>query len=308
MSRAMSHFFRALEQAEQDRAARREPAPADVAAPIAEAPAAATVATPPPPPPPLPAAADVDDLAHVDPHLVSLLDPTAAEADQYRVLRHAVESRRRTNGLTVVGVSSPGVGDGKTLTAINLAGALAQAHEHRVLLIDADLRRPSVARALALTGTAGLVDALVDPAIRLEAVAHVRPPFEVSVLPAGRATSAPYELLKSARLGELLDAARDRYDYVVVDTPPVVPFPDFRLINRWIDGCFLVLAAHHTRRRLVEEALDVLDPATLLGLVFNRDDGPMAAYRGRAYARPGTVRALPGRRRWRGWGATGRTA
>jgi capsular exopolysaccharide synthesis family protein len=306
MSRVMSHFFRALEQAEQDRAVRGQAPAAGAPEPRPEAAAAVTVA-PPPPPPPLPAA-DVDDLAHVDPHLVSLLDPTAAEADQYRVLRHAVESRRRTGGLTVVGVSSPGVGDGKTLTAINLAGALAQAHEHRVLLIDADLRRPAVARALALTGTVGLVDALIDPAIGLEAVAQARPPFELSVLPAGRATSTPYELLKSVRLGELLDAARARYDYVVVDSPPVVPFPDFRLINRWIDGCFLVLAAHHTRRRLVEEALDVLDPATLLGLVFNRDDGPMAAYRGRAYARPGPVRSLSGLRRWRGWGATGRTA
>lgn len=305
----MSHFFRALEQAEQDRAARREPAAAGVDEPVPETVAAVTVSPPPmPAPPPPPLVADVDDLAEVDPHLVSLLDPTAAEADQYRVLRHAVESRRRASGLTVVGVSSPGVGDGKTLTAINLAGALAQAHEHRVLLIDADLRRPAVARALALTGTAGLVDALIDPAIGLDAVAQGRPPFDLSVLPAGRRTSTPYELLKSARLGELLDAARARYDYVVVDTPPVVPFPDFRLISRWIDGCFLVLAAHHTRRRLVEEALDVMDPAKLLGLVFNRDDGPMAAYRGRAYARSADVKGLPGLRRWRGWGATRRTA
>ena len=302
----MSHFFRALEQAEQDRAARREPAVAGTPEPVPEPVAAVTV--PPPVPAPSQPIAAVDDLADVDPHLVSLLDPTAAEADQYRVLRHAVESRRRATGLTVVGVSSPGVGDGKTLTAINLAGALAQAHEHRVLLIDADLRRPAVARSLALTGTVGLVDALVDPAIGLDVVAQARPPFELSVLPAGRGTSTPYELLKSVRLGELLDAARSRYDYVVVDTPPVVPFPDFRLINRWIDGCFLVLAAHHTRRSLVEEALDVLDPATLLGLVFNRDDGPMAAYRGRAYARSAAVKGVPGLRRWRGWGATRRIA
>jgi capsular exopolysaccharide synthesis family protein len=260
-----------------------------------------------------PAATVDDDSVGVDPHLVSLLDPTAPEADQYRVLRHTVESRRRTNGLTVVGVSSPGVGDGKTLTALNLAGALAQAHEHRVLLIDADLRRPSVARSLAMTGGAGLVDALADPALRLQDVVRSRPPFALSVLAAGRATSAPYELLKSARLGELLDAARSHYDYVVVDTPPVVPFPDFRLINRRLDGCFLVLAAHHTRRSLVEEALDVLDPATLLGLVFNRDDGPLAAYRGRAYAGAGTGHAGsanggPRVPRWRGWRAWGRVA
>jgi capsular exopolysaccharide synthesis family protein len=323
MTADMSHFFRALEQAELDRAARRESTGQEPAEPVAEPAAAVVAAAPPPSPPPTasspppPAASpapplDLDDVAQVDPHLVSLLDPTAAEADQYRLLRHAVENRRRTSGLTVVGVSSPGVGDGKTLTAINLAGALAQARDNRVLLIDVDLRRPSVARRLAMGAGPGLVDALVDPELRLEDVAHPRPPFELSVLTAGRGTATPYELLKSARLGDLLDVARARYDYVVVDTPPVVPFPDFRLINRWIDGCFLVLAAHHTRRSLVEEALDVLDPATLLGLVFNRDDGPMAAYRGRAYARPDEDRSpaagLNGLRRWRGWRAPGRVA
>jgi capsular exopolysaccharide synthesis family protein len=319
----MSHFFRALEHAEQDRAARREPAPPDSAAPptpVSEptpvvtapravtAPPVVTAATVAPAPAPASIPSALDDADHVDPHLVSLLDPTAAEADQYRVLRHAVETRRRAGGLTVVGVSSPGVGDGKTLTAINLAGALAQGHEQRVLLIDADLRRPSVARALAITSAPGLVDALLEPTLDLAAVAHPRPPFDLSVLTAGRGTSMPYELLKSVRLGELLDAARERYDYVVVDSPPVVPFPDFRLINRWIDGCFLVIAAHRTRRSLVEEALDVLDPATLIGLVFNGDDGPMAAYRGRAYAPPRSVNGQSGRHRWRRWRVMGRAA
>jgi capsular exopolysaccharide synthesis family protein len=305
----MSHFFRALEQAEQDRVARREPPPVSgetVVDPTAASRPAPTLASPAAGP-----AEALDDAGHVDPHLVSLLDPTAPEADQYRLLRHTVESRRRTGGLSVVGVSSPGVGDGKTLTALNLAGALAQAYEHRVLLIDADLRRPAVARALAMNGTAGLADALLDRTLTLQAIVQPRPPFSLSVLPAGRSTSAPYELLKSARLGELLEAARADYDYVVVDTPPVVPFPDFRLIHRWLDGCFLVLAAHRTRRRLMEEALGVLDPATLLGLVFNRDDGPLAAYRGRAYARPASGDGAPGRirlPRWRGWRAPGRAA
>src|SRR5881296_1977191 len=79
-----------------------------------------------------------------DKHLVSLIAPRSVEAEQYRVLRHFVEQTRKDVGLRMIGVTSPAVGDGKTTTAINLAGALAQAADTRVLLVDADLRRGSV--------------------------------------------------------------------------------------------------------------------------------------------------------------------
>jgi Mrp family chromosome partitioning ATPase len=79
-------------------------------------------------------------------------------------------------------------------------------------------------------------------------------------------------------MGELLAEARRHYDYVVLDTPPLIPFPDCRLLGRWVDGFFIIVAAHQTSRRLVEEALQVVDPAQLLGLVFNRDDRPLSRY------------------------------
>jgi Mrp family chromosome partitioning ATPase len=83
---------------------------------------------------------------------------------------------------------------------------------------------------------------------------------------------SPYELLKSARLGELLDEVRRRFDYVIVDTPPLTAVQDCRLIARWVDGFLIVVAAHRTPRRLVEEALTVVERAKILGYVFNGDD------------------------------------
>jgi len=211
-------------------------------------------------------------------HLVSLLLPTSFEAEQYRALRHLVEQLHKSTGLSVVAVSSPSGADGKTTTAINLAGALAQASDARVLLVDADFRGPALATNLGLDDRAGpgFVDAILDTNLTLEAVARVRPDLNLSVLPAGRPPSAPYEVLKSPRVGELLAEARSRYDYIVLDTPPLVSFPDCRIIGNWVDGFLIVVAAHRTARKLLSEALNVTEPAKVVGLVFNGDDRPLS--------------------------------
>jgi capsular exopolysaccharide synthesis family protein len=211
---------------------------------------------------------------------VSLLHPTSFLAEPYRALRHLVEQLHRKAQVSIVAVSSAGVGDGKTTTAINLAGALAQAPDSRVLLVDADLRRSSIAGHLAFdsVGSHGLVEAILDPSLILEDVVSPRPPFNLDVLPAGILPPAPYEILKSPRLGDLLAEARRRYDYVVLDTAPLVPVPDSQLIGKWVDGFLLVVAAHKTPRNLVAEALNLLDPAKLIGLVFNEDDRSLSGY------------------------------
>jgi capsular exopolysaccharide synthesis family protein len=321
----MGKFFKALEQAERERALREnasrrvapdsavatpapprpEPAPVTTA-PVATVPTpAAAVAAPPaatpvapvrrvhfpePPAPPAPVrrspaakrgaslAAAPERSATVDPkveeHLVSLLDPTSIGAEQYRALRHRVEELHRSAGLTVVGISSPAPGDGKTLTALNLAGALAQSAEARVLLIDADLRRSSMTTYLGLDGSRsrGLVGAILDTRLALKDVVEVCTPYNLSVVQAGRRPSSPYELLKSPRLAQLLDEAREQYDYVILDMPPLVPLPDCSVIGRSVDGFMVVVTAHKTQGKHLKEALAVLEPAKIVGLVFNADD------------------------------------
>jgi Mrp family chromosome partitioning ATPase len=121
----------------------------------------------------------------------------------------------------------------------------------------------------------------------------------MSILPAGQATPTPYELLNSPRLAELLDAARRRFDYIVLDTPPVVPFPDCRVLGKLVDGFFLVVAAHRTPRGLLEEALNVMEPSKVLGIVFNEAERPLSSYYDAAYGYPESDRSP--RRRGRRW-------
>jgi protein-tyrosine kinase len=235
-----------------------------------------------------------------DGHLVSLVDPTSFEADQYRTLRHIVERLHASKRLIAVTSAVPG--DGKTTTAINLAGALAHAADARILLVDLDLRTPAVGNRLGLaTQSPGLVDLLLDPDLTLDDVVQRHPRFRLSVLPAGRSLSMPYELLKSPRLGEFLNLARQRYSYVVVDTPPLVPVPDSRLIADRVDGFVLVVGAHRTPRPLLEDALNMMDPTKVIGIVFNGDDRPLSGYYGHYYGygrsnrRGGWWRSLLGR-------------
>jgi protein-tyrosine kinase len=218
-----------------------------------------------------------DPGAGIDDRLVSLLQPAAFEAERYRALRHAVEKAHRTTDLSVVAVSSPTVGDGKTTTAINLAGALAQGPEARVLLIDADLRNPSVASRLGLVGQGGptLTDLVLDPVLSLDD-AQSRPPFNLTVIPAGARSPNSYELFKTPRLGELLTQARSRFDYVILDTPPLVHVLDARVLGRWVDGYVVVVGCHRTSRKLLGEALSMMEPEKVLGLVFNADDEPVS--------------------------------
>jgi capsular exopolysaccharide synthesis family protein len=213
--------------------------------------------------------------------LVSLIAPDSFAADQYRSLRHSVE-RLRKDGLHVLAVTSPGPGDGKSVTALNLAGALAQSPDARVLIVDADLRRPRVAEYIGLgsSRSPGLAEALQDAKCALSQVVRRLEGFNLWVLPAGTPHPSPYELLNSQRLESLLREARRLYDFVLIDTPPLVPFPDCRLLGRWADGFLVIVAAHKTPRKLLAEALSLLDPAKVIGVVLNGDDRPRSDHYG----------------------------
>ena len=273
----MSKFLKALEQAERDRALA-------VSAETAAAPARVQ------PAPFIPAVARTVSAIEepvvadgVAPELVSLTAPASFEAEQYRTLRYIVEQAHRAANVRIVAVSASAAGDGKTTTALNLAGALAQAPDAKVLLIDADLRHPAVATSLALghADLPGLVDLALDPALGLGHVVRHLPRFNLSVVVAGRASASPYELLKSPAFAQLLDRARREYDYVIVDTPPIVALPDCRLLAKHVDAFLLVVTAHQTPRRLFEAAVAALGRERILGVVFNGDDDSPSVQYGR---------------------------
>ena len=227
----------------------------------------------------------------VDEHLVTLVSPHSYGAEQYRALRHLVDEAHRTAGVSVIAVSSADVGEGKTTTAINLAGALAAAFDGRVLLIDADLRRPAVAARLGIEPERpGLVDAILDRELTLAAVAGPCSPWTLSIVTAGRFAGVTYEILNSPRLAELIAEARRTYQYVVLDTPPLIPIPDARVVGNWVDRFLLVVGAGKTPRKLVGEALSVLSPDKVLGLLFNNDTQPPARHRVYYLAQPSAPR------------------
>jgi capsular exopolysaccharide synthesis family protein len=287
----MSKFFKALQQANRDQTL---PAGAGPKAPgSGEAPSPGLADREPAPLPgpqdtdpvrdtePAPAPLWTADLADgVDEHLVSLVTPGAFEAEQYRALRHIIGQLHDASTLKLIAVSSPAIGDGKTVTAINLAGALAQAPAARVLLVDADVRRPSIGSALGLDDPRApdLVSAIMNTGLTLDRLTRLRPPFNLSVVCGGQVPLSPYEVLKSPRLGHLMDEARRRYDYVVLDAPPLVGVPDCRAIAGCVDGFLVVVAADRTPRKQLEEALNTIDTAKILGLVFNADERPVAQY------------------------------
>jgi capsular exopolysaccharide synthesis family protein len=201
----------------------------------------------------------------------------ALQAEQYRGLSHMLGQLAKA-GRSVIAVSSPVAGDGKTTTSINLARTLAEAPESRILLVDADLRRGCLGEQLGVgrATSIGLAGAIANPGCRLDAVVRRRPALNLSVLPAGACPPLPYETLRSPRVGELLSEARQHYDYVLVDTPPVVPVADTRALSQWVDGFILVVMAHTTPSELLDEALSAMDPEKVVGIVFNGDDLPLS--------------------------------
>ena len=227
--------------------------------------------------------------APLEERLVSLGQPWSLEADQYRMLRCEIEYLRRSRDLSVIAVTSPGVGDGKTTTSVNLAGTLSQDPQARVLLVDADLRRPSAAPLLGFrdrTDGPGLVGAILDPGRSLASVVRPRPPFNLSVLPAGRSHDLPFELLRSPRLGDLLTEARQQFDFVVVDTPPLLLLPDCRALAQRVDGFLLVVSANKTPRRALAASLNALEEDKTIGIVFNNEDSPPQSQYKRYYGAP----------------------
>ena len=197
--------------------------------------------------------------------------PGTFAAEQYQNLRLSVERLQQSRGVRVVAVTSPGTNDGKTLTSINLAAALARGPGARVLLVDADLRRPSVASQLGvLDDGAGLASVLGDGTGTLRDLAQpVEGVHGLSVVPAGSTAYDVHELLRSPRFEPLLTDARAAYDFVVMDTPPLMPVCDAAVLARFVDGLLVVVAAHETTRKQLGDALSLLDEAKTLGLVLN---------------------------------------
>ncbi len=207
-----------------------------------------------------------------DPDLVVHRAPRSVIAEAFRSLRSAVLFSTPEAPPKVILVTSAGAGEGKTVVCLNLATALAEGGA-RVLLLDADLRRPGCHRALGVPAEPGLSSVLTGQADVARAT-HALDAPRIAVIPAGPPPPNPAELVSSARMRALLDDLRAAYDFIVIDSPPVLPVTDAVVLAREADGVALVVKGQDTPREFVRRARDhlVLANAHLLGAVVNNVD------------------------------------
>ena len=192
--------------------------------------------------------------------------PTSRE--QYRRLAAALHQAQRASGVKVMMVASAVAGEGKTLTAANLGLTLSESYRRSVLVIDGDLRRPTLHTVFGVSGAPGLSDGLVsagDPKLPLHRLSP-----RLTLLPAGRATSDPMGALTSERMRRLVDEAREVFDWVIIDTPPIGLLTDASLLSSMADGVVLVVKAESTSFDMVNRAVDTIGRDRLMGVVLNR--------------------------------------
>ena len=188
-------------------------------------------------------------------------------SEQYRSLRTKLSQHPKQPHLIVI--SSPASGDGKSVTAINTAGALALQSEGQVLLLDADLRRSAVHDQLGLPESPGLSEVLTGACPVEEALVRTQEFPNLYVMTAGERPANPVELLDSARWRMLCAKLREMFRYVILDSPPVGAVADYELIQAVCDGVILVLRPDFTDRRLCKSALDFVPKGKFLGAVLN---------------------------------------
>lgn len=201
------------------------------------------------------------------PRLILLTAPQSPECEQYRSLRtqlfHAAEKKKTQ----VVAVTSTLAGEGKTSTVINLGLAIAQS-EKRVLVIDGDLRRPNVAAYLGTRAKAGFGEALSGEGNPLDLLFTIEG-HELYLLAVSRESANPTELLSSERLAGIIAELRQYFDFILIDSPPVLPFADARLLANHADAVILVIRAGMAQYETVEKAIEALPAGKMLGVVLN---------------------------------------
>jgi len=193
------------------------------------------------------------------------VDPAIVE--QFRRLAATLFHAQRDGRLKVVMVTSAVPGEGKTLTALNLALVLSGSYKRSVLLVDADLRRPRLSEAAGLTAASGLADALKGDDERKVSVSQLTE--HLTLLPAGRPDADPLSGLTSPRMQQLLEEGAERFDWVIVDTPPVTVATDAGLLGAMVDGTVLVVRAGLSPHAAVRHAVDTLGRDRIVGVVLN---------------------------------------
>ena len=187
--------------------------------------------------------------------------------EQFRRLAATLHHAQSHNGIRVIMLTSASPDEGKTLTAVNLALVLSESYRKRVLLIDADLRRPSLSNVADLTSGSGLSEALKSTTEQKLGVLQITP--TLMFLAGGRPDPDPMSALTSVRMKHILEEAAGRFDWVILDAPPMGPMPDASLLSHMVDGAVFVIRAGRSQYPSVQKAIEALGRERILGVVLN---------------------------------------
>jgi receptor protein-tyrosine kinase len=210
------------------------------------------------------------------------------------VLHHSQQQRHTRTAMIASAVPA----EGKSLTATNLALTLSRSYEKRVLLIDADLRRPTLHTLLNASNGVGLRTSLTDP--RQARLPVVQVDEKLWLLPAGRPDPNPTSLVTSPAMKQLIADAAEQFDWVIIDTPPVGLMPDANLLAAMVEVAFVVVNAGQTPYPLVKKAVEAIGIERVLGVVLNRADRGLSAdaYSYYDYYADGARNSASGRKRF----------
>ncbi|WP_419874802.1 CpsD/CapB family tyrosine-protein kinase [Candidatus Pristimantibacillus sp. PTI5] len=203
-------------------------------------------------------------------NLITELNPKSPISEGYRMLRTNIEFSTLNHKLQVIMVTSSKPSEGKSTTCANMAVAFAQANK-KVLLIDADLRKPSQHHIFGKSNRTGLTTALFNQ-MPLEDIIQFTNTENLSIIQAGPTPPNPSELLSSDQMADLLKTARERFDMVIIDTPPIMSVTDAQIVATRSDGVVLVVDSGNVKKDVVLKAKASLDhvKAKLLGVVLNK--------------------------------------
>lgn len=202
----------------------------------------------------------------VDPYLVCFHEPTGFRAEQFRGLRNKLIVMNPDGSARSLVVTSAIQGEGKSTTSLNLGIVLAELEDHRVVVCDFDLRRPSIERLLGINAEPGLVELLHD-GIGLDRAIRPSGMPNLDIISAGARPPNPSEVIASRRIEELLAELKEQYHYVILDTPPILPITDAGILSAKCDGTLFVVGLETAPRRMAKEAIATLEDlgANLLG-------------------------------------------
>ncbi len=214
------------------------------------------------------------NIERVNPRVVSITQPRSPYCEEYRNLRTQVLHKSKKRKLQAIVVASVGPSEGKSVTALNLSWLFAQTDGVRALIIDSDLRRPSLSNYLGIETPAGLSEVLTGGASLMDSIIQIQP-AGLYMLPGGTARSDVAELISGPRFAEILDEARSHFDFIIIDAPPLGIFTDASLLINLADGAMLVIKANQTKYKDVDRILDSLPRERMLGTILNQSEVPL---------------------------------